>query len=206
MAQIITAMREADRPVTNLVFMGMGEPLDNLDAVTKTVALLQEENGAAFSPRRITVSTCGLIDRIRDLAESGLKLKLAVSLNSALQAKRTELMPVAQANPLPELKKALQYFKRKTSYRVTLEYIVLGGYNSGEEDARALVAFAGDLSCKINLIAYNPVPGLPWKRPTEVEFANFARMAEVAGAAVTIRKSRGTDIAAACGQLAANTK
>ncbi|MCD4828230.1 MAG: 23S rRNA (adenine(2503)-C(2))-methyltransferase RlmN [Candidatus Cloacimonetes bacterium] len=193
-----------DDRLTNIVLMGMGEPMDNLDSVLTAVRILQHERGAAFSPRRMTLSTCGVAPGIRALADSGIKLKLAVSLNAALDEKRQALMPVARTWPLGQLKRTLMDFARRTPFRVTLEYIMMDGFNMGEDDVRALRRFCGDLACKLNLIPYNPVPGLPWQRPGEQAMEAFmARLADLP-VAVTLRRSRGSDVNAACGQLAAS--
>lgn len=202
-AQIFLAKRFlADRKLTNIVFMGMGEPLDNLDNVLKAVRILQYEQCFSFSPRRITISTCGVIPGIRRLAQSDLKVKLAVSLNAAVPSKREELMPVTRMYPLPELKKALLDFRKKTAYRITFEYVMIKDFNMGNEDVKALFKFLGDISCKLNLIKWNEVPHLPYKSPTSDEIENFRKKLEKLSSAVTFRNSRGADISAACGQLA----
>lgn len=205
-AQVFLAQREMlPQKVTNLVFMGMGEPLDNYDNVLNAVKLLQ--NGALFgiSPRRMTISTCGVVEKIRLLAESNVKIKLAVSLNAAEDEKRNRLMPINEKYPLRELKEALLYFRKKTAYRVTLEYILIANFNMGKKDILGLIQFGADLSCKLNLIKWNAVAGLPFLSPSKEEVDNFIKEMEKAPFAVMLRKSRGADIAAACGQLAAKT-
>ncbi len=203
--QVLLAMRLLkDDKLTNLVFMGMGEPLDNYDNVVKAVRILQEDIG--FSPRRMTISTCGVIPGIRKLGQSGLKIKLAVSLNSALSWKRDKLMPINRMYPLEELKKALLDFRRRSPYRITFEYIMFGGFNTGEEDTKALKAFVGDISCKINLLPYHRVPGYDFYPPKDEEVKRFTESLHSLSAAVTLRTSRGTDIAAACGQLAGTAR
>lgn len=188
--------------LTNLVFMGMGEPLDNLDNLLKAVRLVQHEKCFNFSPRRITISTCGVIPGILKLAESGIKVKLAVSLNSAIQKKREALMPVSRIYPLAELKKALLDFRRKTAFRITFEYVMIKDFNMGKEDVKALLKFLGDISCKLNLIKWNEVSKMSYRSPSELETAEFIQALEKLSSAVTYRKSRGAEIAAACGQLA----
>ncbi len=192
--------------LTNIVFMGMGEPLDNLENVIPAIRILQSDFGLQFSPRRMTLSTCGLATKINELAETEIKIKLAVSLNSAIDSKRSQIMPINKIHDLAELKKAVLNFRRNSPWRVTLEYIMIPDFNLGEEDARALIRFAGDLSCKLNLIPYNKVEGFPWRSPTQREALAFQERLRVLPIAVTIRKSRGTDISAACGQLAARAK
>ncbi|MBM4402856.1 MAG: 23S rRNA (adenine(2503)-C(2))-methyltransferase RlmN [Candidatus Cloacimonetes bacterium] len=188
--------------LTNLVFMGMGEPLDNLDNVLRTLQIIQSDDALSFSPRRTTISTCGIVPAIRTLADSGIKTKLAVSLNSAIDAVRDRLMPINRRYPLRELKDAIDYFRRKTSYRVTIEYIMIPGINMDDQNIRALRRFAGDLSVKINLIPFNPVAHQTWRTPSASEVAAFQTRLLDLKCAVILRKSRGTDIAGACGQLA----
>lgn len=188
--------------LSNLVFMGMGEPLDNLDNVLTSLRIIQAENSLSFSPRRTTISTCGLPDKIRQIANSKVRTKLAVSLNSAIDDKRDILMPVNKLHPLGELKDALFYYLNRVNFRVTFEYILIPGINMGQEDIKALKRFVGDLSCKINFIPYNHVPDLPYRSPTEREIDEFLSRAQVLNQAITLRRSRGSNISGACGQLA----
>jgi len=205
LAQIMIALQKlSDRKLTNIVFMGMGEPLDNYDNVMKALKILQHDECFSFSPRRITLSTSGIIPRIRDLADSGLKVKLAVSLNAAIQSKREKLMPVSRQYPLTELKKTLQYFRRKTSFRITFEYVMIKDFNIGGADRKALINFLGDISCKLNLIIWNKVDHLPFEVPEEKDVTEFVNELNKLSSAVTFRSSRGADINAACGQLAGN--
>lgn len=190
--------------ITNLVFMGMGEPMDNLDNVLDSLRILQDEQALSFSPRRTTISTCGIVPGIRKLAESGIKTKLAVSLNSAIDEKRSQIMPVNKQYPLNELKQALFYFRRKTNFRITLEYILIPEFNMGIADIKALGRFVDDLSSKINFIPFNPVSGVEWHAPTGSEIDLFLQKAQVIRQAITLRKSRGKDIMGACGQLVAH--
>jgi 23S rRNA (adenine2503-C2)-methyltransferase len=205
-SQVIVARQFLrDNKLTNLVLMGMGEPLDNLDNVLPAIRILQSDYGMQFSPRRMTISTSGYVPKIYELASAGIRIKLAVSLNSAIEYKRNELMPINLTYSLLELKKAILDFRKSSPWRITLEYIMIPGFNMEDEDARALIKFAGDLSCKLNLIAYNKIDGLPWRSPTTREANEFQDKLRALPIAVTIRKSRGTDISAACGQLAANS-
>ena len=202
-AQVWLAIDELkDSKLTNIVFMGMGEPLDNADNVIKAVRILQHEKCLSFSPRRITISTCGVIPGIQKLAESGIKVKLAVSLNAAIQSKREQLMPVSRQYPLSELKKTLLDFRQKTAFRITFEYVMIKDFNLGKEDVKALLKFLGDISCKLNVIKWNEVKGLPYEPPSEHEVLQFISAMERLSSAITYRKSRGAEIAAACGQLA----
>jgi 23S rRNA (adenine2503-C2)-methyltransferase len=189
--------------ITNIVFMGMGEPLDNFDSVMQAIQLLQQDRLFSFSPRRMTISTAGVIPNIYKLADSNIKIKLAVSLNAVFNTKRDKLMPINQHFPLVELKKALLYFTTKNPFRVTLEYVMLKEFNMNDEDIQELKKFTGDLSCKVNLIAWNPVDNLPFSAPDEKEVTIFFQKLHELNVAVTLRSSRGSDINAACGQLAA---
>ncbi len=205
LSQVFLAIKELkEKKLTNIVFMGMGEPLDNLKNVIKAVRILQEEQCFSFSPRRITISTCGIIPKLKELADNGLKIKLAVSLNSAIQEKREKLMPVCRKYPLTELKNALLDFRKKTAFRITFEYVMIKDLNIGQEDTKALLKFLGDISCKLNVIKWNEVSSMPFKSPSEEEVADFISKMQKLSSAITYRKSRGEDIAAACGQLAAN--
>lgn len=203
-SQLFLASREtAPQRITNLVFMGMGEPLDNQANVLEALRLLQSDTGISFSPRRTTVSTSGVVPGIYALADSGIKTKLAVSLNSAIDEKRNQIMPINRKYRLTDLKQSLLYFRRKTNFRITFEYILIPGFNMSYEDIRALNQFVGDISCKINFIPYNPIRDGQWQAPTEAQIADFLQKAQVIGQAVTLRKSRGSDISGACGQLVA---
>jgi 23S rRNA (adenine2503-C2)-methyltransferase len=195
-----------DDKLTNIVFMGMGEPLDNLDNVIPAIRILQSDYGFQFSPRRMTISTCGYVPKILELAETGIRIKLAVSLNSAIDEKRDVLMPVNKMYSLSELKNAILSFRKSSPWRVTLEYIMIPDFNMGIEDAKALMRFLGDISCKLNLIAYNKVEGFAWRSPSLKEALAFQEKLRELPIAVTIRKSRGTEISAACGQLAARSQ
>jgi len=205
LSQVFLAIEELEeKKLTNIVFMGMGEPLDNLQNVIKAVKILQEEQCFSFSPRRITISTCGIIPKLKELADCGLKIKLAVSLNSAIQEKREQLMPVCRKYPLSELKNALLDFRKKTTSRITFEYVMIKDFNVGKDDVKALLKFLGDISCKLNVIKWNEVSSMPFKSPSEEEVAEFILRMQKLSSAVTYRKSRGQDINGACGQLAGN--
>ena len=188
--------------ITNIVFMGMGEPLLNYRNLLRTADTLTDQLGAGLASRKITVSTVGLVDGIYKLAEDNPRLKLAISLHSAIENKRLKLIPIAKKYPLNELKKAAIYYADKSEYRVTFEYLLIKGVNDGLEDARALAEFIRGISCKINLITYNPVDGIGYERPTQAAIEAFRDYLLPRAPAVTTRKSRGDDIAAACGQLA----
>ncbi len=187
----------------NIVLMGMGEPLLNFDNVVEAIRILSNDQGMNISTKRITVSTCGITPKIIQLADSDIKPFLAISLHAAIQEKRERIMPVARSFPLEELIEAGRYYARKTKTRITIEYIVFRGYNDTVEDIRALSKLLRGLPCKINILAYNPVSGLDFDRPSEEEIDSFGRQLYPHLPAVTVRRSRGLDIEAACGQLAA---
>jgi 23S rRNA (adenine2503-C2)-methyltransferase len=188
-------------PLNNIVFMGMGEPLMNLSAIRKSVDVLTHKKGRNLSSRRITLSTSGVIKGIYDLADNGPLLRLAVSLTTADEDLRTELMPVNIKNPLPELKQAIKYYSEKTGKRVTLEAALLSEKNTGVESAKKMIDFAKDLDVNINLIPWNPIETLPFKEPSASEAKNFISILERANINVTLRTRRGRKIGGACGQL-----
>jgi 23S rRNA (adenine2503-C2)-methyltransferase len=201
-AQLFIAQKlHPENKITNIVFMGMGEPLDNYDNVIKAIQIIQSDKGFSLSPRRMTISTCGVIPQINKLADSGIKIKLAVSLNAAIDTKRDIIMPINKKYPLSDLKKSLIAFRAKTNYRISFEYIMIKNFNMGDEDVKALIKFAGDISCKINLIKWNNVPNLSWESPSNEDIEHFITKLSKISAAITVRQSRGDDISAACGQL-----
>jgi 23S rRNA (adenine2503-C2)-methyltransferase len=195
-----------NRAFSNVVFMGMGEPLLNYDNVVAAIEIMTHPEGLGLAPRRVTVSTIGVVKNIIRLADTGLGVKLAVSLNAADEDKRAELMPATRAWGLDKLVEAAQYYVSRTGRRVTFEYVLMDGVNDSDDDMRALARLARGLSCIVNLLAYNPVRGLPFRRPAEEQCNRFARKLVQAGVTVTVRTSRGADIAAACGQLAGAAK
>jgi len=187
---------------TNLVLMGMGEPLDNLDNVLKAIRILNDQQGLAIGARRITVSTVGVIPAIKKLMNFDLQINLSLSIHSAIDEKRTRLMPVNKKYPLEELIKAAEDYLKAGGRQLTLEYIVIGGFNDSLYDAEALAAISRRLKAKVNLIAYSPVAGFKWQSPAEEDVERFKMWLEERKVRVTIRQSKGIDIAAACGQLA----
>lgn len=191
--------------ISNLVIMGMGEPLYNLEELRGAIALFKERG---ISPRRITVSTSGVAEGIRDLSDKGPPVRLALSLTAAITEKRKALMPITKTNPLPLLKEALLYYQKKRRQRITLEAVLLGGINTGEADAEALASFARGLDAVVNLIPWNPVEGLkfqgrPLREPGAAECKAFADMLEKKGLSITRRYRKGLGIRGACGQLGA---
>ena len=185
----------------NIVFMGMGEPMMNLDNVRKAIAILTNKEGRALSGRRITLSTSGVIKGIYDLADNGPAIRLAVSLTTADEALREKLMPICRTNPLPELRKAIDYFAKKTGKRVTLEAALLHDTNTSIDSATNMINFARGLDVHVNLIPWNPVEGLEFSEPSAKECKNFVYHLEKAGINVTLRTRRGREIGGACGQL-----
>lgn len=191
-----------ERPVLrNLVFMGMGEPLLNLQGLIPALQVLGDERGANFSPRRITVSTCGLEKGLEKLGESGLAY-LAVSLHAPNQKLREKIMPGAARWDLDKMLAALSNYPLKTRERITFEYLLLGGVNDSLEHAKQLAGILSHIKAKLNLIVYNPVPGLPFKAPQAVDVEAFQKYLCDRHITAILRKSRGADIEAACGQLA----
>lgn len=198
--QFLFLEKECGR-LDNIVFMGMGEPMQNLSGIRKAIKVLTDERGRNLSGRRITLSTSGIISGIYDLADNGPNIRLAVSLTTADEDLRKTLMPVANGNPLSELRKAIAYYAKKTGKRVTLEAALLKNKNTGCESASRMIDFAKGINVNINLIPWNPVPGLNFEEPEPEEVRNFVRMLENANLNVTLRTKRGRKIGGACGQL-----
>ena len=186
----------------NIVMMGMGEPLENYEAVLGALTLLSDPSGMAVPPKRITISTVGLAPQIVKLADQGYRFRLAVSLHAATDAQRSKLMPVNQRFPLEQLMRAIRHHVERTGRRVTFEYILLEELNDSVADAAKLVKLVAQLPCKINLIPYNPIGPGKFKRPSPERIERFAEYLRPRVPAVTVRYSQGVDIGAACGQLA----
>ena len=198
--QILTIQRDLKVKVTNVVFMGQGEPLLNFNNVLSAIELLNNE--LTIGSRRITVSTCGIVPKIKELADMDFRPTLAISLHSPSTEVRQKIMPVEKKYNLTELKNALKYFTEKTGNRITIEYTLIGGINDDILTAQKLAKFLKDLKCNINLIIYNPIKNDEFKRPTKEDIYKFKYIMESSGKKVTTRLERGADIAAACGQLA----
>ncbi len=200
-------LSEGPEQFQNIVFMGMGEPFLNYDNVMAGIEMICDDLGMGIAAKRITISTVGIIPGIFRLADSGSKVRLAVSLHAADSELRTRIVPVNRKYPLHELKEAMRYYAEKTKERLTLEYCLIGGVNDSIQCAKALVTFIHELPCKINLIRYNPAPGLPedFRAPSEEAVQAFMDYLYPRCPAVTLRKSMGADILAACGQLANTT-
>ncbi|BBD09503.1 ribosomal RNA large subunit methyltransferase N [Desulfovibrio ferrophilus] len=192
------------KELRNLVFMGMGEPLLNLDELMRSLAVLNSETGLGFSSRRITVSTVGVLKGLEVLGDSGLAM-LAVSLHAPTQQLREQIMPTAaKAVPLDELMPVLDRYPLRPRQRITYEYIMLKGVNDKPEHAKGLVRLLGQRKAKVNLIAYNAGPDAPYQAPARMEILTFEKILHVKGLTATIRSSKGQDISAACGQLKAD--
>ncbi|MCE9520784.1 MAG: 23S rRNA (adenine(2503)-C(2))-methyltransferase RlmN [Verrucomicrobia bacterium] len=199
--QIVQVEKIAGARMDNLVFMGMGEPLANLPNVLRAIEVLNAEWGVGIGARHITVSTSGLAPQIRKLAEFPLQIRLAISLHGASDEVRDVIMPVNKKWPLRELYLALEEWVARKKQHLTFEFILIEGVNDSQEQARSLGRLARTLNAKVNLIPYNTVEGLPWKRPDERQQDAFRDEVALCGVAVTLRREKGHDIAAACGQL-----
>ncbi|MEZ5058256.1 MAG: 23S rRNA (adenine(2503)-C(2))-methyltransferase RlmN [Saprospiraceae bacterium] len=191
-----------DHPLTNIVYMGMGEPLLNYQQTLRSVALISNPKGFNFSPRRITVSTAGIAKMIKKLADDQVRFNLALSLHAADDEKRNEIMPINEQNNLTALMDALNYFYKNTRNRISYEYIAFQNFNDSLEDAANLFALCRDFPVRVNIIEYNPIDGLPFLKSAEHKIDAFAKFLTDRGVMVTVRRSRGKDIDAACGQLA----
>jgi 23S rRNA (adenine2503-C2)-methyltransferase len=190
-------------PLTNIVYMGMGEPMLNFAPVMESIKMITSPEGMAWSPRRITVSTAGIAKMIRKLGDEQVKFNLALSLHAADDKKRDMIMPINESNNLKALMESLEYFYQMTHARISYEYIALKGFNDTMEDADRLVRLCrGQFPVKVNVIEYNPVPDVPFERADEKQVDMFARRVRDKGVMITVRRSRGKDIDAACGQLA----
>jgi 23S rRNA (adenine2503-C2)-methyltransferase len=192
--------------LTNIVYMGMGEPLLNYKNVLQSVDRLCSEDGLGISPKRITVSTAGIAKMIRKLGDDDVKFNLALSLHAANDKKRDKIMEINESNNLSELSEALEYFHEKTGSRVTFEYIIFKDFNDEIEDARELANFAKCVPCKINIIEYNPIENGEFQQADAHKVDAFAAFLESKNLIVNVRRSRGKDIDAACGQLANKNK
>jgi 23S rRNA (adenine2503-C2)-methyltransferase len=193
---------EGPRPLTNLVFMGMGEPLANFENLKAALEILLSEDGPNFSHRHVTVSTAGLAPMIRRLGEE-TQVKLAVSLNATTDEARSRIMPINQRYPIAELLRACRAFPLKQGRRITFEYVMLGGVNDADEDADRLGRILRGIPSKVNLIPYNENPGLAQRAPEASRIDRFRERLVAMGITAVVRKSRGRDISGACGQLAA---
>ena len=204
--QVVRIAQQAEQrygqSLTNIVYMGMGEPLLNYANVLQSVEHITSPQGLGMSPRRITVSTAGIAKMMKKLGDDEVKFNLALSLHAANDQKRNQIMPINESNSLEALRDALQYFYQKTSTRITLEYIVFYNFNDTLEDARELWEFTKQVPSKVNIIEYNPINEANFKNTEADRLDQFAAFLENKGVVVNVRRSRGKDIDAACGQLA----
>ncbi|EUB12672.1 23S rRNA (adenine(2503)-C(2))-methyltransferase [Shuttleworthella sp. MSX8B] len=199
--QIYRIQRDSKERVSNLVLMGTGEPLDNFDNVVKLIGLVSDENGLNISQRNITVSTCGIVPRIRELADLNLSITLAISLHASSQETRRKLMPIAERYDLKEILDACRYYFSRTGRRLTFEYALVAGVNDSREDAARLAGLLGDLNCHVNLIPVNPIKERNFHQSDRRALLAFRTQLEKYGVNVTIRREMGRDIDGACGQL-----
>lgn len=191
-----------NHPLSNIVFMGMGEPLMNYNNVLKAIEMITSEEGLGMSPKRITVSTSGIPKMIKKLADDEVKFKLAVSLHSAIDEIRAKIMPFSSTFPLIDLRESLEYWYSKTKSKITYEYVVWKGINDSKVAIDALVKFCKYVPCKVNLIEYNPIDDGEFQQADPEAIAAYVKALETNGIVVKVRRSRGKDIDAACGQLA----
>lgn len=200
------AMSARGQQITNIVFMGMGEPMMNLPSVLKGIDLIADPAGVAISRRRITISTAGVAHKIRELADIETKTLLAVSLHAVFADKRNAIMPINKGTGLEELLESVIYYGRKTGQRVTYEYVMFQDFNDGPDDARRLADICRLTPSKVNIILYNPIDGAPFKRVSQDRLNAFIRILVDRHVTVVVRQSRGQDIDAACGQLAVKSQ
>lgn len=199
--QIYRIQKLSGERVSNVVVMGTGEPLDNYDNILKFFQMLTDEHGLNISQRNITVSTCGIVPRMKQLADEQLQITLALSLHASNQAKRLELMPISNKYSLNEVIDACKYYFEKTGRRITFEYSLVGGVNDKKEDADELAALVKPLNCHVNLIPVNPIKERDYVQSQKKVIDNFKNKLEKCGINVTIRREMGRDINGACGQL-----
>jgi 23S rRNA (adenine2503-C2)-methyltransferase len=192
--------------ITHVVLMGMGEPLLNYENTIKGVKIMNSALGLSFAAKKITLSTVGIPDMIKKLADLTLKIKLAISLNAPTDEKRNQLLPINKKHPLKALLEAVKYYTKKTKRRVTFEYVLIKDFNDSQKDALELSKLVRGIPCKINLIPYNSVPDLSFEKPSEEKIIAFRDYLFPRCPAVTLRKSKGEDIQAACGQLCTSIK
>ncbi len=190
-----------NKKITNIVFMGIGEPFDNYTELLKTVRTLNSKNALGIGARKITISTCGVIPKIESLSDEGLQVELSVSLHGPNDTVRSAMMPVNNAYPVKALIAACKSYVKKTKRAITFEYILVKGVNASEKEARELGRLLKGMLCKVNLIPYNPIEEFPHAAPTYEEIVTFQQILQEAGVKTTVRFSKGLDIQAACGQL-----
>jgi 23S rRNA (adenine2503-C2)-methyltransferase len=203
--QIITIERESNEKIDNIVFMGMGEPLANLTNLLRAIRIINSPWGLGIGARHITVSTSGLAPQVKGLADEPLQIRLAISLHGATDEVRSQIMPVNRRYNVATLMDACRYYTARKTQRLTFEYILIAGVNDADDQARHLARLAGELQAKVNLIPYNTVEGLPWSRPPLNRQEKFLSILRSQRIAATLRREKGHDIEAACGQLRLQT-
>ena len=204
--QLIAVERATGEKIDNIVFMGMGEPLANLENVLRAIRIINAQWGLGIGARHITISTSGLAPQIRKLAEEPLQIRLAISLHGATDEVRNRIMPINRRYNIETLLSACDYYSAHKKQRLTFEYILIAGVNDSDEQARLLSRHARRLSAKVNLIPYNNVSGLTWTRPSEKRQEKFLSILRAQGNPATLRREKGHDIDAACGQLRLQTE
>jgi 23S rRNA (adenine2503-C2)-methyltransferase len=204
--QIIAVERQSGEKIDNIVFMGMGEPLANFANVMSAIRIINAPWGLRIGARHITLSTSGLAPQIRKLADEPLQVRLAISLHGATDQVRNQIMPINRRYNLETLLAACDYYAKRKKQRLTFEYILIDNVNDSADQARYLGRIARRLEAKINLIPYNTVQGLPWSRPSIGQQAQFLSILRASGISATLRREKGHDIEAACGQLRLQTK
>jgi len=204
--QVIAIDKESrlyyNHPLSNIVFMGMGEPLMNYNNVLKAIEMITSNEGLGMSPKRITVSTSGIPKMIKKMADDEVKFNLAVSLHSAIDEIRSKIMPFSASFPLADLRESLEYWYKKTKSKISFEYVVWKGVNDNKASVDAMVKFCKYVPCKVNLIEYNPIDDGEFQQASEESINAYIKALEATGIVVKVRRSRGKDIDAACGQLA----
>lgn len=204
LSQIIVAQKVIGERISNIVLMGSGEPLDNYENVIKFIELVTSDYGLNIGQRHITLSTCGLVPKIYELADKGYSLTLAISLHAFSDEKRREIMPIANKYSIKEILEACDYYFKKTGRRITFEYSLVSGVNDSKEDAKLLSKLLKGKQCHINLIPVNEIKENTLKRPSRKDIVEFEKIVKENGIGVTIRREMGSDINAACGQLRRN--
>ncbi len=199
--QLITIKKDTNRAISNIVFMGIGEPLDNYETLLNSIRIINAKCGFNIGQRKMTISTVGLIEGISRLADEGLQIELSVSLHSAIDKKRKEIIPISKKYPFNRLMPCLKDFTKRTKRKITFEYMLIGEFNTAIEDAKNLASLIKGIHCKVNLIPFNPVGESNFSAPLKMEVLLFRDYLLKHKVDTTIRKSRGRDIDAACGQL-----